>query len=58
MNRYLVNLPSYLMLFCLISNISYGETRDDITSMKEREIMPKMSEPITIGKGLIAMRGM
>ena len=46
------------MLFCLISNIRYGETRDDGTSLKERKVMPKVSEPITIGKGMKAMRGM
>ena len=59
MNIYLVYLPAFLMLFCLISNICYGETRDDVTSLKEREIMPKISEPIIRqGKGLKAMRGM
>ena len=58
MNIYLVYLPSFLMLFCLISNICYGETRDDVTSLKEREIIPKMSEPVNIGKGLKVMRGM
>ena len=58
MNIYLVYLPAFLMLLCLISNICYGETRDDGTSLKERKVMPKVSEPITIGKGMKAMRGM
>ena len=60
MNTYLVNLPSYLMLFCLLSNISYGETRGDDPSMNEHESKLKMSEPIarTAGKGLKTMGGM
>ena len=60
MKTYLVYLPSYLMLFCLISNISHGETRDDDSSMDEHGSKLKMSEPIarSTGKGLKMMRGM
>ena len=60
MNTYLVYLPSYLMIFCLISNISCGETRDDDRSMNEHESKFKMPEPIarSTGKGLKTMRGM
>ena len=44
------------MLFCLISKISYGETRGNGPSMNEHE----MSQPIarSTGKGLKKMREM
>ena len=47
MKTSLVFLPSYLMLFCLISSMIHGEIRDDGPTMNERKIMLKMSEPIT-----------
>ena len=54
MNNYLAYLHTYLILLCLISNISYGETRGDDPSMNEHEIKLKISEPIarSTGKGL------
>ena len=56
MNNYLVYILSYLMLLCLISNISYGETRDNDPKMNEHDL----AEPIarSTGKGLKTMRKM